>query len=324
MAKRKLHPLDLTLRRARGYQWARRLFLGFWVAATFALPLWHLHSLDVEGAGLAHDSRWAAVGTGLPSTAPPFVGAPTSVWVWVVDLLDPAEALAVALVRGVNANWVWTVLPGVVLVLLLGRFFCGWACPYLPVLAASNAARWLLRKVGFEPRDLQVPRVTSRVVLVGVLVATSLTGAQVMPLVYPPAVIGREVFRAVFHGSLGLGALLVLAAFLFDTFVSRAGFCRSLCPGGATFSMLGALSPLTVKNARAKCTDCTACDVVCNLGQSPMTAKLDSGCERCGRCVSACPTGALSWGLGKPPALVHLGLEEKSKRAPSSASSGAA
>jgi len=244
--------------------------------------------------------------------------------VWVVDLLDPAEALAVALVRGVNANWVWTVLPGVVLVLLLGRFFCGWACPYLPVLAASNAARWLLRKVGFEPRDLQVPRVTSRVVLVGVLVATSLTGAQVMPLVYPPAVIGREVFRAVFHGSLGLGALLVLAAFLFDTFVSRAGFCRSLCPGGATFSMLGALSPLTVKNARAKCTDCTACDVVCNLGQSPMTAKLDSGCERCGRCVSACPTGALSWGLGKPPALVHLGLEEKSKRAPSSASSGAA
>lgn len=308
MSRRTLHPLDLTLRRAPGYQWARRLFLGFWVAATFVLPLWHLRALDVEGAGLAHDSRWASVAERLPATAPPFVGAPTSVWLWVLDLVDPAEALAVALVRGVTTTWVWTVLPGVVLVLLLGRFFCGWACPYLPILAASNAARWLLRKAGFEPQDRKVPRVTSRVLLVGLLLGTSLLGTQLLPLVYPPAVIGREVFRAVFYGSLGGGALLVLAAFLFDTFVSRAGFCRSLCPGGATFSILGSTSPVQVKNEEAKCTSCTACDVVCNLGQSPMTARLDSGCERCGKCISVCPTGALSWGLGAPPALRLIGL----------------
>jgi len=305
MPRRKLQPLDIALKHGRGYQWARKTFLGFWVLATFALPWWHLHALDVEGAGFAHESRWAGLGAFLPDRPPPFVGAPTSVWVWVLDLVDPAEALGVALVRGVDANWVWTVLPGAVLVLLLGRFFCGWACPYLPILAASNAARWLLRRVGFEPRDAQVPRVTSRVVLVGVLAVGALTGTQLMPLLYPPALIARETFRAVFYGSLGTGALLVLAAFLFDTFVSRAGFCRSLCPGGATFSLLGSLSPIKVHNQRSKCTDCTACDVVCNLGQSPMTARLDSGCERCGKCIASCPTGALSWSLGTPP-LVEL------------------
>lgn len=316
MGRRKLQPLDVRLRRAKGYQWVRRTFLGFWVLATFALPLWHLRVADVEGAGLAHDSWWASAAEWLPSSPPPLLGAPTAVRVWVLDLVDPAEALAVALVRGLSASLVWTVLPGVVLVLLLGRFFCGWACPYLPLLHASHAARWLLRRVGFEPMDREVPRVTSRVVLVGLLVGTSLLGTQLLPLVYPPAVIGREVFRAVFYGSLGTGALLVVGAFLFDTFVSRAGFCRSLCPGGAAFSVLGAVSPLQVKNERPKCTGCTACDAVCNLGQSPMTSRLDSGCERCGRCVSACPTGALSWSLGRPPALAVLRFGVSAPRPP--------
>lgn len=316
MARRALQPLDITLRHARPYQWARRAFLGFWVAATFALPLWHLHALDVEGAGLAADSRWAAPAGMMPDAAPPFVGAPAAVWVALLDLVDPAIGLAVLLFQGLSSNWVWTVLPGVALVLLLGRFFCGWACPYLPILAASNAARWVLRRVGFTPMDKQVPRVTSRVLLVGLLAVGSVLGTQLVPLVYPPALIGREVFRAVFYGSLGTGALVVLGAFLFDTFVSRAGFCRSLCPGGAMFSVLGNASPLRVVNDRAKCTDCTACDVVCNLGQSPMTNQLDGGCERCGRCVSSCPTGALSWQLKAPPLLDLVGqrIEGKVRR----------
>jgi ferredoxin-type protein NapH len=288
MARRSLHPLDLTLRHGRAWQRSRLAFLTFSVALTVGLPLWHLHSLDGQ-------SRWSGLASLFPTAAPPLVGAPTSILLWAIELVDPAEALAVALFRGPSWPMVWTVLPGVVLVVLLGRFFCGWACPYLPILAVSNATRWLLRKVGFEPMDRRLPRVTSRVVLVGVLAVGALLGVQLVPLVYPPAIIGREAFRLVFTGSFGVGALLVLGAFLFDTFVSRAGFCRSLCPGGAMFSVVGAASPLHVHNERSKCTDCTACDVVCNLGQSPMTNRLDSGCERCGRCVAVCPTKALSW-----------------------------
>jgi ferredoxin-type protein NapH len=295
--RRALQPFDITLRHGRTYQRVRRAFLAFSVALTVGLPLLHLHALDVEGAGRVADTRWAALASWLPSVAPPFLGAPTSVWVGFFELVDPLEALATALFRGVSWSLVWTVLPGVVLVLALGRFFCGWACPYLPVLAAANSARWLLSRLGLPTADLRLPRSTSRVVLVGVLIVGSVLGVQLVPLVYPPAVIGREAFRAVFYGSLGAGSLLVLAAFLFDTFVSRAGFCRSLCPGGAMFSTLGALSPIKVVNERSKCTDCTVCDVVCNLGQSPMNNRLDSGCERCGKCIAACPTKALSFTL---------------------------
>lgn len=299
-ARRPLQPLDLTLRHGRRYQWVRRLFLGFSVSLTVLLPLWHLRALETESAGLVTAPSWARW---LPDVTPPFSGAPTSLWVGVFDLVDPAETLGVALLQGVTWGLVWTVLPGVALVLLLGRFFCGWACPYLPVLAAANATRWGLTRLGLTLPDLKLPRATSRVVLVGVLAVGSVLGTQLLPLVYPPAVIGREAFRALFYGSLGSGALLVLGAFLFDTLVSRAGFCRSLCPGGAMFSVLSNVSPLRVVNERAKCTDCTACDVVCNLGQSPMQNKLDAGCERCGRCIASCPTQALSFRLAVPPLL---------------------
>ena len=234
--RRALQPLDITLRHGRLYQWVRRLFLGFSVSLTFFLPLWHLHAGDVVGSGLAGDRPWAGLASLLPDRAPPLIGAPTSISFFGVELLDPAMALGVALVRGVDMNWLWAVGPGLILVAVLGRFFCGWACPYLPILAASNAARWFLSRLGVPMADLKVPRLTSRVVLVGVLIATAFTGLQVMPLVYPPALIGRAAFHAIFFGSLGLGALLVMAAFLFDTLVSRAGFCRSLCPGGAMWS----------------------------------------------------------------------------------------
>lgn len=309
MARRPLQPLDITLRYGRRYQLVRRLFLGFSVALTFGLPLLHLRAASVEGAGLADDSPWAAVARWLPAVQLPIVGAPTSIVLFGIELVDPLVWLGVALHRGLTWGLVWTVLPGVLLVVVLGRFFCGWACPYLPILSASNAARWFLTKLGVPLKDVQVPRVSARVAMVGVLLGSALLGTQLLPLVYPPAIIGREVFRALFYGSLGAGAFVVAGAFLFDTFVSRAGFCRSLCPGGAMFSTLGALSPLRVHRDIPKCTDCTVCDVVCNLGQLPMTDKLDGGCERCGRCIAACPTKALTWKLGTPSAL--RGAREK-------------
>lgn len=265
------------------------------------LPLWHLaRDLD-ESAGLAGGTRWAQLAAHWNHPPPPvLLGAPWTVSVFGLELLDPTAFVSLLAARAVDWKVLVGALPLLVLVALLGRFFCGWLCPYLPLLAASNALRSLFAKVGVRLPDLKLPRWTNYAVLAFVLAATAVAQTQLMPLVYPPSVIARELYRAIFQGSVGAGATFILAAFLFDTFASRAGFCRSLCPGGATFSLLSWRSPVKVKRHAPSCTDCTLCDVVCNLGQQPMTDQLDAGCERCGKCVSVCPTDALVLEAFKP------------------------
>lgn len=292
--RERLQPGDLFLKHRRGYQAVRRLVLAFSVLWTLALPLWWLSVTEAQGAGVGGELRWAGVGRWLELSADsPFVGAPWTVRLWRLELLDPLAAAGLIAAGQASVEVLLGLLVSLLLVLVFGRFFCGWLCPYLPILAVSNATRWLLKQIGFSPLDLQVPRWVATAVLAAVLSAAVAGGVQLAPLIYPPSVIGREAFRAVFQGALGGGALFIFGVFLFDTFISRAGFCRSLCPGGAMFRLLSPVSPVKVVRNPPACTDCTACDVVCNLGQLPMTDKLDTGCERCGKCIAVCPTDAL-------------------------------
>lgn len=231
-----------------------------------------------------------------------FVGATGAARLLGVEFLDPLMSAGVVLARGARPGLLAAALPVLLLVVVLGRFFCGWLCPYLPLLAVSNAVRWGLGKLGIPTLDLRLPGWLRFLVLGAVLGGTAALGIQLAALVYPPALLARSAYRLAFGLGLGGGAAVLAAVWLFDTTVSRAGFCRSLCPGGALFSLLGARSPVRVQRVASRCTDCTVCDVVCNLGQRPMTERLDAGCERCGKCVASCPTGALSLSLeGRRP-----------------------
>ena len=290
---------DLRLRRHRRYQAVRRGVLSISVASVCIAPLLFLQQLQNQSSGISGDGRWAAIAGHLPSAASPTLGAPWTVRLFRLEFLDPLAAAGLIAARSFVLGAAIGLLPTLVLVAILGRFFCGWLCPYLPLLAASNALRSLLRRVGFQPLDLRLPRRTSFLVLAALLVATAVGHSQLTPLIYPPSLIGREVFRAVFFGTFGTGAVLLAGAFAFDTFVSRGGFCRSLCPGGALFSLIGAASPVAVHRQVQACTDCTLCDAVCGMGQLPMTDRVDAGCDRCAKCVSVCPTGALSITFGR-------------------------
>ena len=293
----RLQPADLKLSKARAYQLVRRAVLLASLSLAVVTPLWRLGNIERESAGIAAQGTRIAIGDRLPDVAAPILGAPWTVRVFGVEFMDPLAAIGLAVAGGFPLGaWLGVLLP-LVLVAALGRFFCGWLCPYVPLLALSNSVRALLARLGLPPPDVRLPKQAGFMLLAIVLISAAVGGTQLGALVYPPSLLGRELFRYIFYGTCGAGTLLILAVFLFDTFVSRAGFCRSLCPGGALFRILGAASPITVKRLASDCTACTACDVVCNLGQKPMSDRIDSGCERCGKCVSVCPTGALHFGI---------------------------
>lgn len=272
------------------------------------VPLLHLLENVADSAGITA-SPWTGWVRSWPRLGRPAAsGAPWSVGFYGLELLDPLAALGLLAARSFSGTWLLGALPAVVLVPLFGRYFCGWICPYALLVGASNATRSLLAKLGIRTHDLQVPPATAYGVLLILLLATAVTGQQVASLFYPPAVIGRALGKVILFGSAGFGAMFIGVLFLFDTFVSRAGFCRSFCPGGAVFRILSWPSPVKVVRDAPACTDCGACDVVCNFAQSPMTDRLDQDCERCGKCVAVCPTDALG--------LVLIGRGPRSGAAP--------
>jgi ferredoxin-type protein NapH len=288
------------------YQWLRRASLALSCAALLAIPACHLARLRAIGGGPPGAARWGDLGGGVAGADPAVVGAPWSFRLFGIEFLDPLAGLSLLVTGRGGLAVLLAVLPWIALTALLGRFFCGWICPYVPVLAAANGLRDLLDRLGFDLPDLKPGRATPFLLLGCLLLLSAIGGAVIAPLLYPPAIIGRQLFSAVFFGGVGAGLLFVALAFLFDAFLARGGFCSSLCPGGTLFRLLGILSPVRVRRDREACDACGTCVEVCNLSQSPMTDGLDSGCERCGKCIAACPEQALGFAAGRPLAvLVH-------------------
>jgi ferredoxin-type protein NapH len=284
------------------YQFIRRSSLAVSFALLLVVPLWNLADVDAAGAGLAGEGRWAGLAerAAPPMFAPPLLGTLWSIDALGLEIMDPLAGASLLATGRADAAILIAVLPALLAVIVLGRFFCGWICPYVPLLAASNSMRYLAKRIGIRLPDVRLDRRIPFLVLASVLLVTAVSGAVLVPLVYPPAILGRQLFRFVYFGGLGAGAVLLAAAVIFDTFVTRAGFCTYLCPGGTLFRFLGVGSPVRVRRDAAVCDECGACDAVCNLDQSPMTDRLDSGCERCAKCVAACPCHALSMAVGSP------------------------
>ncbi len=291
-----LQPADLRLRHGGRYQWLRRAVLTISWGLVIGVPLLHAATLERASHGLFGVSI-ARYLPASPAVTTGIVGAPTSLAIGPLELVDPLAAFGVLVAGGGVAAAV--ILP-LLLVMVFGRFFCGWICPYAPIVTVSTALRALLARFGWRQRDVRLPRRSNMVALALLLVLTAAGGSQIALLMYPPAVIGREVWRLVYFGGLGSGAAVLGLCFAFDTFYARAGTCRYLCPGGALFTLLGRWSPFTIVRDRALCTDCTLCDVVCPMMQSPMTDKVDAGCDRCARCVAVCPVKALHVGRRTP------------------------
>ncbi|MCP5373063.1 MAG: quinol dehydrogenase ferredoxin subunit NapH [Hyphomicrobiales bacterium] len=211
----------------------------------------------------------------------------------ILPLTDP-YVLVQTLVTGhlpETAAVLGAVIVALFYVLVGGRAYCAWVCPVNPV---TDAAHWLRDRLGLKG-GMQFRRGTRYWVLAMTLVVAALTGTVAWELANPVSM----VFRGLVFG-MGFAWAVLAAVFLFDLFVSRRGWCGHLCPVGAFYGLLGAVSLLRVSaRRRADCNDCMDCYAVCpepqvinpalkgaDQGASPVI--LSAQCTNCGRCIDVC------------------------------------
>jgi len=213
-----------------------------------------------------------------------------------VNLSDPLSAVAqVAAGRRFYRPLLLAVGIPVLLSVVFGRFFCGWICPatFLYELNTNFAA--LLRQLGFHGGNRRFDRRFKYLVLACGVLLSALTGSVLFASIYPPAIIGREIFYAVALGGFGIGTVFFVLTLLFDLLVARRGFCRYLCPGGALYSLLGRYRLLRIQRVVERCNDCAKCNAVCEFGLDPLRDGFGQECNNCTACMAVCPTDALEF-----------------------------
>ena len=243
------------------------------------------------------------------------------VWHWyttgrTLSPLEPSESMAFASSGVVNAGLIFFGLS-ILATLVLGRWFCGWACH---VVAVQDGARWLLGRLGIHPRPVRlgllasVPWLTFVYMFLTPPVLRLLEGRELAPA--GTQLLTEQFWKTFPPWPIALLTVLVCGAAIVWVLGAK-GFCTYGCPYGAIFGIADQFAPMRIRVTDA-CEHCGHCTSVCssNVNVSQEVRQwgmvVDPGCMKCGDCVSVCPKDALYVGWGAPALLARSRVEVRS------------
>ncbi len=190
---------------------------------------------------------------------------------------------------------------------LFGRFVCGWLCPF-------GLIQDLLNKIPF-PKKLKTfrgdkaLRKLKYVILVLFVIILPMFVVDITGLGEPwfckwicpagtlegsvPLLIADNALRSTL-GFLYAWKFVILVIIVLLSVVIYRPFCKYICPLGAVYSLFNRISVLKIRKDDTRCVSCKACNNVCKMNVDVMHNPNAAECIRCGMCIKACPTDALS------------------------------
>ncbi len=213
---------------------------------------------------------------------------------------SPMCAFTKPLLYGMRKPFVVTMGVIVLLTAIGPKLFCGWVCPVGAVqeLMAMLGEKLKLRVKALPFRLTNTVRVAIALVFIGVTV-TGLTGWSIYSYLNPFH--GFEIGKPESFGGF-LAAYLPFLLTLGLALKVYRPFCFLVCPVGLATHLFEQVGLVRVTHDEDRCNDCAQCrtDAVCpTVPDVLQAAELRPDCFACNRCVAACPSGALVYGLAR-------------------------
>ena len=238
--------------------------------------------------------------------------------------VEPSESMEFAKDGVVNAGLIFFALT-LVSTLIMGRWFCGWACH---VVLLQDLCSWIMKKMGVRPKPFRsrlliyVPLLLALYMFVWPAFYRLAVAPWVQPDLKWPGVSTQFTtadFWQNFAGPLVAIPFLLICGFAAVYFLGSKGFCTYGCPYGGFFAPLDefAVGRIRVTDACEQCGHCTAvCTSNVRVHEEVRAYGMvvDPGCMKCLDCVSVCPNDALYFGFGRPAQLKKLRVKKTPRR----------
>lgn len=189
---------------------------------------------------------------------------------------------------------------------LLGRFVCGWICPF-------GLVQELFYKI--PSRKYRLPKLFTYVkygILVVFVIVLPVTATNYMGIgkpafcqyICPSGTLFGGIPMTVTHpelrtatGLLFLLKISILILTLLACVLIFRFFCKTLCPLGAIYGLLNKISIYHLEVDKQSCIQCGKCAHTCKMDVDPVAAPNSAECIRCGACAASCPKQAIRLGL---------------------------
>ena len=189
---------------------------------------------------------------------------------------------------------------------LLGRFVCGWLCPF-------GLVQDLLYKIPFVKKMKNLPghnvlKWLKYVILLVFVIFLPLFAVDMFGQGKPwfceyicpsgtlaggiPLVLASEPLRQTIGFLYAWKMAILIILVLLSVMVYRP-FCKYLCPLGAAYGLFNPIAFQRFEVETAKCVKCGKCQDACKMDINVWENPNSPECIRCGDCIKNCPTGAL-------------------------------